>query len=783
MSQSNAGPSQSVQVRGCPFAPEENATGTGAKCPVGSRAAEFDPFDAPYLKDPVEALRWAREQEPVFYSPKLGYWIVTRYDDVKAVFRDNLLFSPSIALEKLTPAPPEADLILKRYGYAMDRTMVNEDEPQHMERRRLLLESFEPDAIAKHEPAVRKLVRQAIDRFANRGEADLVAEMFWEIPLTVALHFLGVEDDAIVELRQYCVAHTINTWGRPTPEEQLHVAESVGKFWAAANRVLDAMMEKPDGAGWMYFSIRQHLKHPDVVPLSYLRSMMMAILAAAHETTSNAAANAVYTLLSNREAWEEICDNPDLIPNAVEECLRRAGSIIAWRRITTADAVVGGVAIPKGDRILVVMTSANHDERHFENPYTLDLYRDNSAEHLSFGYGAHQCMGKNIARMELCVFLDELSRRFPHLELAPDRSYRTLPNIAFRGPEQLWVKWDPSRNPERHSAQTRSDIAIKIGAPHASEIARTLRVSAIEKLAEGVTRYTLIRSQERALPAWSPGAHIELEVGGYKRKYSLCGSRSSPNHYEIAVLLQSEGRGGSRFICQNLKVGDLVRTRGPKNHFRLEEHHERYELIAGGIGITPILAMADRLKAIGKPYRIHYAGRSLSCMPYLDRIRADHGATTQVYCSSTGSRLNLQEMFPNLEGGTAVYACGPERMLAELSQLATDWPEDSLHVEHFTPSQSLLDPTREAAFEIELRDSKLTLEVRPDRSVLETLEAAGIDIACDCREGLCGSCDVQVLEGEIDHRDRVLSQNERTKQNRMLVCCSRAKGKKLVLSL
>ncbi len=168
----------------------------------------------------------------------------------------------------------------------------------------------------------------------------------------------------------------------------------MGRFWQTAQQILDTMRAQPDGEGWMYETIRQHLKHPDVVPESYLRSMMMAILAAAHETTSNATANAFLTLLSHRKAWEDICANPALIPNAVEECLRVAGSIIAWRRQATADAVVGGVPIPKGSKLLLVQASANFDPRHFENPDEVDVYREAAVEHLTFGYGAPPVHGQ-----------------------------------------------------------------------------------------------------------------------------------------------------------------------------------------------------------------------------------------------------------------------------------------------------------------------------------------------------------------------------------------------------
>jgi cytochrome P450/ferredoxin-NADP reductase len=767
----------------CPVSHEPQQSFSPTGCPVSDNAAAFDPFGGAYQIDPAEALRWSRDQEPVFYSPKLGYWVVTRYNDVKAIFRDNILFSPSIALEKITPAPKEAEEILKRYGYAMDRTMVNEDEPAHMLRRRLLLDAFAPEAIAKHEHAVRDLTRQYMDRFIDKGKADLVAEMFWEIPLIVALHFLGVENDDIDQLRQFCVAHTINTWGRPTKEEQLHVADSVGRFWQAANHILDKMMENPDGNGWMYYSIRQHFAHPDIVPLSYLRSMMMAILAAAHETTSNATANAFQMLLSNRAVWEEIRENRDLIPNAVEECLRRSGSIIAWRRLATQKTKIGDVDIPKGAKLLVVMASANHDERHFENPDILDMYRDNSAEHLSFGYGSHQCMGRNIARMEMRIFLEEFLKRLPHLELVPDQTYKYLPNTSFRGPDALWVKWDPAKNPERRDRSILGqERGFKIGPPSRNEIVRRLRVADITIEGEGLKRFVFESPNGRVLPRWTPGSHIDLRIGDYERKYSLCGDPADESRWEVAILRDEDGRGGSKLIHDTLKINDVIKVRGPKNHFRLDESGTRYLLIAGGIGITPIMAMADRLKTLGRDYEIHYAGRSLETMAFGERLKASHGSRLHLHVKAEGRRMDLRTLTSG-SAGAQIYACGPERMLGALEELSHSWPENRLHVEHFAPDLSLFDPANSHAFEVELADSKLTIAVKPDHSLLETLESIGIDVPSDCREGLCGSCEVQVIEGEIDHRDKVLSAKERSSNTRMMACCSRAKGSKIAIAL
>ncbi|MEQ9695107.1 cytochrome P450/oxidoreductase [Shimia sp. SDUM112013] len=752
-------------------------------CPISTQAAAFNPFEGPYQVDPAEALRWAREEEPVFYSPELGYWVVTRYEDVKAVFRDNILFSPANALEKITPAPPKALDILARYGFNMQRTMVNEDEPDHMARRRLLLEDFLPENLARHEPAVRQLTRQYMDRFIDRGHADLVADMFFEIPLTVAMHFLGVPNEGAEELKKFAVAHTLNTWGRPTEEEQLEISENVGRFWQVANRILDDMWADPTGEGWMYETIRQHMKHPEIVTESYMRSMMMAILAAAHETTSNATANAFLTLLSNRDAWEDICENPALIPSAVEECLRVAGSIVAWRRVATAPAQVGGVDIPEGGKLLIVMASANKDPRHWENPDQIDIYRDNAAEHLTFGYGAHQCMGKNIGRMEMRVFLEEFSRRLPHMRLKEGQEFSYLPNTSFRGPEKLLVEWDPAQNPERRDPGVlQGGQSFRIGAPVKDDILRQVRVVGVTHIAIDVMRVDLQDPRGRDLPRWTAGAHIDLVSGTMRRKYSLCGSQDDTSTYSVCILREDEGRGGSVHFHEALKAGDMVHIAGPRNHFRLDEAASGHVLVAGGIGITPILAMADRLRALGKPYEIHYCGTSRDRMALLDRVVADHGSALQLHIKEEGGRLDLAALGAGL-AGRQLWCCGPERMLDHLETLANDWPEGSLHVEHFSGVSSGLDPDKEHAFEVALKDSGLTLSVGNDQTLLDALTAAGVDVPCDCNEGLCGTCEVAVLEGEIDHRDKVLSSEERDGQDRMMACCSRAKGGKLVLGL
>ena len=779
-------PSRTSSASGCPVAHGAlSAERTPTGCPVSQRAAEFDPFEDGYQQDPPEYVRWAREQEPIFYSPKLGYWVITRYDDIKAVFRDNLTFSPSNALEKITPTGDEANAVLASYGFALNRTLVNEDEPAHMPRRRALMDPFTPEALKHHEPLVRELARSYVDRFIDDGRADLVDQMLWEIPLTVALHFLGVPEEDMDTLRKYSIAHTVNTWGRPKPEEQVAVAHAVGNFWQYAGKVLDKMRQDPDAPGWMQYGIRKQMQHPEVVTDSYLHSMMMAGIVAAHETTANATANAVKLLLQHPQVWQELCDDPGLIPNAVEECLRHNGSVAAWRRLVTTDTQVGGVDLPAGSRLLIVTSSANHDEGHFADADLFDIRRDNASDHLTFGYGSHQCMGKNLARMEMQIFLEEFTRRLPHMRLSAQR-FSYVPNTSFRGPEHLWVEWDPKANPERANPGLRDvQVPVRIGEPSAHAIARPVVVERVTPVADGIVRLRLVSPDGKPLPRWTPGSHIDVECGTpeLSRQYSLCGDPDEAHALEIAVLHEPEGRGGSAWVHANVKVGDRLRIRGPRNHFRLDESLTKAIFIAGGIGITPVSAMARRAKALGMDYELHYSGRSRASMAFVDELAALHGDRLHVHAADEGRRNDLRALLATPVPGAQVYACGPLRMLEALEACCAAWPEGALRVEHFESTLATLDPSKEHAFEVELKDSGLVITVPPDQTLLTALRAANVDVQSDCEEGLCGSCEVRVLAGKVDHRDVVLTRSERDANTKMMACCSRACEGRLVLEL
>ncbi|MEW1963594.1 cytochrome P450 [Microbacterium sp. NPDC077644] len=410
-------------------------------------AAAFDPFVGEYQADPAIALAEAREIEPVFYSPVLDYWVVTRYEDVKQVFRDPARFSAAIALEQITPIGEEAIEILDAADFAPGPTIVNEDEPGHSAHRRAIFMPFEQDEVAKLESRIRSVVTTYIDRFISRGEADLIDDMIYEVPCIIALIFLGVPDEDIETCRQFGMQQTLFTWGRPDPSEQNRVAQGMADFWTFAGGLVDKLKDSPDAEGWIPYAIQVQREQPELISDNYLQNIMMSGILAAHETTTNATANALRTLLEHPDSWRRLAEDPSLMAQTIEECLRFSGSVVAWRRLTTEDVAVGGVEIPAGSRLLIVTASANRDPDVFENPDVFDIDRGNARRHLTFGVGIHTCMGASLARLEMKVFLGELSRRLPHMQLQSGQEYSYLPNTSFRGPEHLLVSWDPALNP------------------------------------------------------------------------------------------------------------------------------------------------------------------------------------------------------------------------------------------------------------------------------------------------------------------------------------------------
>ncbi|MFG6446180.1 PDR/VanB family oxidoreductase [Microbacterium sp. P07] len=301
-----------------------------------------------------------------------------------------------------------------------------------------------------------------------------------------------------------------------------------------------------------------------------------------------------------------------------------------------------------------------------------------------------------------------------------------------------------------------------------------VRVRGLVREAEGVLSVEL-EPLSGALPSWTPGAHIDLLLPGAPvRQYSLCGDPSAPR-YRIAVLRESESRGGSRAIHERLRPGDEVVLREPKNHFALEPAPE-YLFIAGGIGITPLLPMVRRAQAAGVRWRLLYLGGSRTRMPFLEELDALGGDVT-VIARDEGTRADLIVEVA-ASPAALVYACGPERMLSALAEAVPD-AETRLRLEYFSAPEVEYEPG--GPFRIRLDRSGLELDVTPGESILEVMRGAGVEVLSDCEEGICGSCETRVLDGEPEHRDFVLTAQEKTRGDCLMVCVSRAACPLLVL--
>ncbi len=311
---------------------------------------------------------------------------------------------------------------------------------------------------------------------------------------------------------------------------------------------------------------------------------------------------------------------------------------------------------------------------------------------------------------------------------------------------------------------------------------RQLTVVERTEEAEGVVRLRLAGAQ---LPAWEPGAHLDLVLpSGAVRQYSLCGDPATPDTYTIATRLIEDGRGGSREVHERLREGTVVRARGPRNRFPLHDSHA-YVFIAGGIGITPILPMLRQAEREGVPWQLVYGGRSRASMPFLAEIEKLAGAAADrvtVVAEDEDGRPDLAAVLAGAPPHAAVYCCGPEPLMAAVEALLPAVSEGlTLHTERFAPVTDA-PPGENTPFEVELRRTGRTVAVAADTSVLRAIRDQALpDLPYSCEQGFCGTCQQRVLSGEVDHRDDLLTDAERA--DSLLVCVSRARSGGLVLDL
>ncbi|AWH93062.1 PDR/VanB family oxidoreductase [Dietzia lutea] len=303
-----------------------------------------------------------------------------------------------------------------------------------------------------------------------------------------------------------------------------------------------------------------------------------------------------------------------------------------------------------------------------------------------------------------------------------------------------------------------------------------------EVLTDGVVSLLLVRADGESMPAWTPGAHIDIELAdGIVRQYSLCGEPDDLSSWRIAILREPESRGGSRFIHDELSAGDRVRVKGPRNHFVLETSCQSILFIAGGIGITPIRTMVEEASRVGLDWNLVYGGRSRSSMAFADELVERHGERVRLLPHDEAGLLPLAELLSDVVPDRLVYCCGPEALISAVEDGVRHWPAGTLRMERFSPRQEEIG--EQTSFEIEIGSTGQIVTVDEDTSALDALREAGFDIDVSCTEGVCGTCETGVLSGIPLHLDSVLTDDEREANDTMFPCVSRAKSERLTLNL
>ncbi len=314
-----------------------------------------------------------------------------------------------------------------------------------------------------------------------------------------------------------------------------------------------------------------------------------------------------------------------------------------------------------------------------------------------------------------------------------------------------------------------------------------MRLTERQRIAEDVFAVTLMSPTGAPIPAIAPGDHVEVLVPGGTRAYSLCNPPGVRDRYLLGIQ-RSSLTGGAQYLCQTCDVGDTVQVRGPNNCFALSPLAQRVVLVAGGIGITPIISMAEHLAAQGIEFEMHYSARSGAAAAFVDRLEGSafrHQVRYYFRRDTQGQRLRLDALFEDLDASTHVYLCGPAAMLAEAISLSERHSlTDRLHYERFGASAPASpSPTVDSSFDVLAARSGQRIHVPADCSIAAALTRAGVDVPLSCEQGYCGMCVTRVLHGVPDHRDVALSPAERAANNVILPCVSRAKSALLTLDL
>jgi cytochrome P450 len=407
-----------------------------AACPVH---ADFDPLSPTFLADPFAVLASLPRETPMFYAPSIGYYVVTRYADIEAVFLDSETYSAASAQLPLAQLVPEAAEILLGGGHRPQPSMVSLDPPAHTRLRSPTARAFTPQRVAQMEPRIRRTVDQLLDAVDPSAPFDLVSTLTFPLPATIVFSFVGIPELDWPRLKEWCGHRAALAWGRPSPEEQVHHATNMAAYrsYLRALVATKAAAREDDFASAL---LAIHDEDPEALTHEEVGSILYSLTFAGHETTNYLIGNIVHRLLEKPARWDAVVADPALIPGAIREILRYDTSVPVWRRVTKRPVTLGGVDLPAGAKLFLWLAAAGRDTTVFSEPEKFDLRRADASKTLAFGKGIHYCLGAALGKLEAQLALEALTHRFPRLRLVEGQEVSFHPNISFRGPQALWVQ-------------------------------------------------------------------------------------------------------------------------------------------------------------------------------------------------------------------------------------------------------------------------------------------------------------------------------------------------------
>jgi cytochrome P450 len=397
---------------------------------------DFDPLAPEFVADPYACMDGL---PPVFFAPSIGYYVVSRYQDVERIFLDPSSFSAAPAQLPLVPLVDEAQRILFEGGHKPQPSMVSLDPPEHTRLRSPTGRAFTPHRVADFEPQIRETATELLDAIDSSAPFDVVGQLAAPLPQTVIFRFIGVSRRDWGQLRTWGANRLALSWGRPTPEEQIHHAENMAAYRSYL-RGLVAAKAADRGDDFCSALLDIHDEGPEKLTHEEIASILFSLSFAGHETTNGLIGNSIRRLLEEPQRWNEIVADPSSIPGVVDEVLRYDPSVVVWRRQAKCDVEIAGVPIPAGSKLFLWLAATGRDPSAFAEPERFDPRRENAKRTLAFGKGIHYCIGAALGKLEAQVALQELARHFPRLRLLPGQEIRFHPNISFRGPLALWVE-------------------------------------------------------------------------------------------------------------------------------------------------------------------------------------------------------------------------------------------------------------------------------------------------------------------------------------------------------